>query len=162
MEELENIKKQFDELMAKAEEIVKKNEKEDERWRAGRGEAYWYVGPRFSRLDAFSDTEVLGDIDSRRWAAGNYFKTKEEAKKVAQHIRDYLILRADAKGYEPKNISLDAHYCFVFWSAGNECLETYDDGGSLSGTIYFETGEDAEASIKKHGDIWKRYLGVEE
>ena len=157
MEELENIKEQFDELMAKAEEIVKKNEKKNEGGRAGGGETYWYVGSSF---DVFSNTEMLDGIDSRRWETCNYFKAKEEAYKVSQHIKDYLILRADAKGFEPKGVSLEARYYYVFWGEVCKCLSICYDGGYLSGTIYFETEKDAKASIEKHENIWKRYLGV--
>lgn len=160
LEELDEIKKQFDELMAKAEEIVKKNggKPEDERWRAKERGKYWFVGSDFSVL---SDIEAGADLDFCRWEACNYFKTEEEAKKVARHFDDYLILRADAKGYEPKDVSCLADYYYVYWGAGGKHLKTVNDSGWLSGTIYFENEEAAEASIAKHGDIWKRYLGVE-
>lgn len=159
LEELNEIKKQFDELMAKAEEIVKKNEKVDERWRAEEGRGYWTINSDFR---VSSDIENEAEIDFRRWKACNYFKTEEEAEKVAQHFKDYLIIRADAKGFEPKNVSWGAEHYYVYWDSISKCFRTCNDGGYLSGTIYFETDEDAQASIEKHGDIWKRYLGVEE
>lgn len=159
LEELNEIKKQFDELMAKAEDIVKKNENGGERWRAEEGVGYWFICDDLSAIGAVDDGY---DIDFRRWKAGNYFKTEEETIKVAQHFKDYLILRADAKWYEAEDTSLGSNYYYVFWSAEDKRFKTLNDGGCLSGTIYFETREDAEASIEKHGDIWKRYLGVEE
>lgn len=158
MEELKEIKKQFDDLMAKAEEIVKKNEKGDERWRAKKSETYWCIG---SDLEPHIDYDNYIQVDDIHFETGNYFRTKEEAEKVAQNFKDYLILWADAKGFEPKDASCESDYYYVYWDATFECLRAYNDGGNLSGVIYFETEEDVEASIAKHGDIWKRYLGVD-
>ena len=156
MEELNEIKKQFDELMSKAEEIIKKNE-EPKRWRAKKRKKNWLIGSGFGVL---SNIEVLGDVDFRRWEAGKYFKTEEEAKKVAQHFKDYLTLRADARGFEAKDPDC---CCFhVYWDYNTHEFNTIDDSSYRSGVIYFGTREDAEASIEKHGDIWKRYLGAEE
>lgn len=158
MEELNEIKKQFDELMAKAEEIVKKNEKGDERWRARCGEEYYYiVGNDF---EVYSDSDDWAPRDDMLYGEGNYFQTEEEARKVSQHFKDYLILRADAKGYEPKGFGPRCLY--VYWDYDYEGFNTMEDSPDRSGLIYFETSKDAEASIEKHGDIWKRYLGVEE
>ena len=160
MEELNKIKKQFDELMAKAEEIVKRSGKVDGRWRAGYVEEYYYiVGNDF---EVYSDSDDYAPRDDMLYKAGNYFQTEEEAEKVAQHFKDYLILRADAKGYEAKDTSHSSDYYSVCWDAVDKCLRPSDDGLWLYGTIYFENEKDAEASIEKHGDIWKRYLGVEE
>lgn len=158
MEELENIKKQFDELMAKAEEIVKRNGKVDERWRAGYVEEYYYiVGNDF---EVYSGSDYYAPRDDMLYKAGNYFKTEEEAKKVAQHFKDYLILLADAKGFEP-DWNNDSETKWQVWYDG-ENLCTSSLYSSSWTDRHFRTKEDAEASIKKHGDIWKRYLGVEE
>ena len=158
MEELENIKKQFDELMAKAEEIVKRNGKVDGRWRAGHGEEYYsIVGYDF---EVYSDSDYYAPRDDMLYEEGNYFQTEKEAEKVAQHFKDYLVLRADAKGYEPKGFGARCFY--VYWDYDLSKLDTLDDSPDRSGLIYFENSLDANASIAKHGDIWKRYLGVEE
>lgn len=163
MEELNEIKNQFDELMAKAEEIVKKNEegdeKEDKRWRAEERGMYWYVSPGF---EALNNIEVLSGIDSRRWETCNYFKTEEEAHRVAQHFKDYLILRTDAKGFESKDIHCEDGCFYVFWNCYLSKLEIIYGTSYRRGVICFENEEDAQASVEKHGDIWKRYLGVEE
>lgn len=156
MEELNEIKKQFDDLMARAEEIVKKNENGGERWRAEEGEKYWCIG---SDLEPHSDYDDRVRVDDIHFETSNYFRTKEEAEKVAQNFKDYLILRADAKGYEPKGFG--ARCLYVYWDYVLSKLDTMEDSPDRSGLIYFETEEEAEASIAKHGDIWKRYLGVE-
>lgn len=162
MEELENIKKQFDELMAKAEEIVKRNGKVDGRWRAGYVEEYYsIVGYDF---EVHSDSDNYAPRDDMLYEEGNYFQTEEEAEKVAQHFKDYLILRADAKGFEfTRGGEVWGWQVFYdYRGEEGEFLFTYDTIDEKHQGIYFETREDAEASIKKHGDIWTRYLGVEE
>ena len=160
MEELNEIKKQFDELMSKAEEIIKKNgeKSEDKRWRAECVEEYYYiVGYDF---EVYSDSDDYAPRDDMLYKAGNYFQTEEEAEKVAQHFKDYLMLRADAKGFEAKDPECCCFY--VYWDCDTHEFNTSNDSSYRSGVIYFGTREDAEASIEKHGDIWKRYLGAEE
>lgn len=159
MEELENIKKQFDELMERAEKIVKKNgDEEPKRWRAEEGGRYYYIGEDLEPHIDYDDYTQVDDLFFTE--IGNYFQTEKEAEKVAQHIKDYLILRADAKGFEPKDLSC---YCiYAGWDCELSELDVVYGRAYRSGTIYFETEEDARASIEKHGDIWKRYLGVEE
>ena len=161
MEELNEIKKQFDDLMEKAEEIIKKHKKDDEskRWRAEENKGYYYLT---SHLKPSEWVDQRRPCDDECYKIGNYFQTEREAEKVAQHFKDYLILRADAKGFEPKDVSCESGYYYVYWGAIAKRFNTVNDVECLSGTIYFETREDAKASIEKHGDIWKRYLGVEE
>lgn len=167
MKELENIKKQFNELMGEVEKLVKKLKKktEDKPWRAEKGETYYLVKESANYSDGilgvFRDTEDGTTYDTERYELGNYFKTAEEAGKAAQHFSYYLILKRDTKGFEPDWSDIDEEKCHIHYDARNGTLTVNYQYSSACGDIYFRTRKDALASIEKHGDIWKRYLGVD-
>lgn len=165
MEELNEIKNQFNELMAKAEEIVKKygGKPEGKRWRADGGEGYYYV--QYNDLHGFEaglETEVGADEDEIAWKNRNYFRTQEEAEAVAQHFNDYLILKGDTKGFRPDFSSEEEWKWIVCYNADDGILESGCSRRRSTTPVHFQSEADAAASIEKHGDIWKRYLGVKE
>lgn len=55
------------------------------RWRAENDEVYYCVSPAGEVIE---EIEALTVIDTRRYEAGNYFKTYAAAEKVAKQIRD--------------------------------------------------------------------------
>lgn len=55
------------------------------RWRAKKGEEYYYVSSDFDVLFGY---ENFGEVDYKAYTFGNYFKTKEAAEKVAEQIRE--------------------------------------------------------------------------
>lgn len=92
---------------------------------------------------------------------GNYFETKEEAKKHLEWLKARAVLIEDTKGFKPDwtdfnqmkyHVQYDYEDCeFGVWSSSfNKYCE-----------IHFATEEDAENSIKAHEKEWKIYLGVE-
>lgn len=99
------------------------------------------------------------DIHLRK-AIGNYFETKEEAKKHLEWLKARAILLEDTKGFKPDyNDDFHKKY-FVYYSQivqrlGVGFTTEHRDG------IFFKTSNDAENSIKAHEKEWKIYLGVE-
>lgn len=168
-EEFEKIETRLYKLIEESEELIekyKKEETEDKPWRARVGEVYFEVGNNICDCNgvmrADRQLEQNANYDIKNYGGGNYFHTEEEAEKVAQHINDYLILRRDTKGFEPDWNNGDEIKYQVGGNANAGELEIGSQWGFSWTNIYFRTSADAKASIEKHGDIWKRYLGVEE
>lgn len=68
------------------------------RWRANRNEKYYYIG-LYGEVDF--DEENGHIIDDKKYELGNYFKTKEEAEKVAnskEHQEFWAKVRAGEIG----------------------------------------------------------------
>lgn len=55
------------------------------RWRALYNENYYLIG---SELTVDCQSEIENVVDDNRYNAGNYFKTREAAEKVAEQIRE--------------------------------------------------------------------------
>lgn len=55
------------------------------RWRALYNENYYLIG---SELTVYCQSEIGYVVDDSRYNAGNYFKTREAAEKVAKQIRE--------------------------------------------------------------------------
>ncbi len=55
------------------------------RWRANKGECYFYVN-RFTNINLMRD--YRDDVDAGLYSLSNYFKTEEAAQKVAGQIRE--------------------------------------------------------------------------
>lgn len=74
-----------------AEEIRRKvntiNKKYKKRWRADEGEEYYFIT---SAGYITSGKDVYAMVDTDRYRAGNYFETKEQAKKVLEKIKNIL------------------------------------------------------------------------
>lgn len=85
MEELENMKKAYDEFISKAEELAEKiKEKENEIWKPKNGEEYFYINDDGSIENTDWVDKNLSDKCS--YELGNCFKTEEEAEKVKRHL----------------------------------------------------------------------------
>ena len=133
---------------------------EYERWRAEPGGNYWCVDDDY--LESVEVREAGWDIDTARYAAGNYFKTCDEARKAANWIKSFAVLRDDAKGFKPDWGDVEQ----VKW-----CVYYDHDGDELSIDVWhtcqdsilsFATGADAKASIKNHRQEWLTFFGMEE
>lgn len=58
---------------------------EDIRWRAKKGECYYILDSFFN---VAKTTDTLGKFDDKLYNAGNYFRSEEDAQKVADQIKD--------------------------------------------------------------------------
>lgn len=122
MMKLEELKQELMETKNKCAEIEKKiNELEKQtsevRWRAKGNEVYYYF---------HSDGEIVNACDycdkrvTDRYNLGNYFRTKEEAEKVAEKMKIYNRL---------KDLALRLN-------AGKEF--DWEDGGQTKYSIYYD------------------------
>ena len=167
MEELEKIKAEIEkenteheqrikDLMAKLEEP---KEPEYKRWRAKKGERYFCI-------DAVGciQTEVDGKYiqDDCGYRLGNHFETEAEAELCKQKLIAYQTIKDDTKGFKPDWGNENQYKYYVEYEHSFDELMTNCDIFRQNLTIYFETEEDAQASINKHKKEWKILLDVKE
>lgn len=81
----------LDELKKKYEELGKeiKRLEESERWRAKKGEKYFFV---YNDGVVFSDSDDFYNVDNFRYQTRNYFKTEEEAQAYLDNLNTYYEL----------------------------------------------------------------------
>lgn len=125
-------------------------------WDLKDGDIYYQI-TKSGDTAAFEWDGNMYDIDSRK--VGNVFLTKKEAEKEIARRKAKVILERDTKGFKPSRSNGYRHVEVYYTDEGG--LDTAFDRG-LDGCIYFESYEDAEASIKAHPNEWKTYLRVEE
>ena len=131
---------------------------EHKRWRAENEQEYFYIdGEGF----VSGDGECFHSSDDRRFALGNYFKTREEAGKALDWLKAFTVLRDDTKGFKPNWGSPEIPKYFVTYDYRLEELWVGSDLKYQSKPIYFKSRKDAKASIKAHEKEWLTYFGVE-
>ena len=136
-------------------------EEEFKRWRAEPKKAYYY-------LDDEADVRFSSDdhypVDNRRHRCGNYFQTIDEAQALADYLKALAVVRDDAKGFKPDWGDITQSKFYVYYWKDREHLfinEAWQNAGNgVFGLPYFETAEDAQASIDKHEKEWKTIFGV--
>ena len=139
-------------------------EKPPKRWRAYKGEFYYYVGyggTVHQGLDAY------GRLCNGNYKIGNYFATEEKARAYVDYLKALATVRDDAKGFVPdwkeggQKWYVRASHCADGSNA--LCVDftcAYQENG-VFGLPYFESRADAEASIKKHRREWETIFGIE-
>ena len=60
---------------------------EKTRWRAKEGDKYWMLSSALAGLKMQEDNDVT---DQAFWKCGNYFKTKEQAERAGEAIKEVL------------------------------------------------------------------------
>ena len=147
---------------ADVEEWLEEIKPEFKRWRAKDGEPYFYVNHDAGVL---SSREDLCPVDNDRHRLGNYFQTKEEAQAHVNYLKAIAVVREDAKGFEPdwsdnEQPKFNVHYWHKKEILLISDLYQFEDNG-VFGLPYFETEEDARASIDKHKKEWETIFGIE-
>lgn len=125
--------------------------KEHKRWRAEEGETYFLVDG-FGDLD--NDTEDRMYWDDFRWSTGNYFKTKQEARRYRDYLLAYQELRDLAEGFVPDWEDQDQLKYHIYYRGDeNEYRLTFQSSANYSGisVVQFETREKIENAIKVLG-----------
>lgn len=87
MQNLEELKKKYEELGKEIERLEK--QKENKRWRATNDTRY-FILDSWGRI--ISVTDALGPSDEFRYKTRNYFKTHEEAQRYLDNINTYYDL----------------------------------------------------------------------
>ncbi len=165
LDKISELEQQLVELRAKIEKEEKENKGAGKRWRANRGEDYWYVtdwGITIQEEDARSTNSAT---DNYRYDTHNYFQTEEEARKYASVLETERQLKKFADEHnEPidwgninqKKWSL--YYNYNCYSVG--IAEIYTTKNSR--VVYFSSKELAEQAIDAIGEEKiKEYLTYE-
>lgn len=144
-------------------EWLEEIEPEYKRWRASRGDEYFYL----------QDTGIIGSdkeigvlCDDLRYSLGNYFETRDEADAYLDYLKALAVVRDDAEGFKPDWLDGEQAKVYVGYSHYKEDLSIgeawYDEDTGVFGLPYFATKEDAEASIEKHEKEWKTIFGIKD
>lgn len=133
---------------------------EYKRWRGWFGDTYYLVT---DALSVDEETEQGCALDERLYAAGNYFKTEEEAQKAADWLKAFAILRDDTKGFKPDwGDAGQKKWCVRNDRCGGKLVVDFFIQWDFGSVIFFPTKADAEASTKNHKQEWLTFFGVEE
>ena len=123
-----------------------------ERRRARQSNVYWFID---DVGDEKYEIETGHTIDDFRWMLSNYFKNKKEAKAYKKYLLARQVLLDDAKG--GKFIVGGNNYCDYYdhvFNSWEHCVDRNEDRQYL-GSIYFQSEDDLEESLKKHKDQWE-------
>lgn len=121
---------------------------DDKRWRAEKGEGYWYVND-CGAIKHYHDYRDV--VDNFRFTTGNYFKTKKEAEAYKEYLIARQVLLDDAEG--GKFIPYKMNYCLLNNLSGDWLLDwTYS---YEQGRIYFKDRESLKKSLKEHEEQWE-------
>lgn len=157
-EETKKLQETIDELKERVERLEIENAclKGKTSWKPGRSEEYYIIEGGVIEHCA----NVVQTPTDLAIAAGNCFKTREEAEELLEWLKARKTLLDDTKGFKPdwENGMDKFHvYCDVlvekFYADAYRC--TNNGVG-----IWFETIEDAKESIKKHEKEWRIYMGL--
>nr|DAT10655.1 MAG TPA: hypothetical protein [Caudoviricetes sp.] len=92
---------------------------------------------------------------------GNYFETREEAKKYLEYLKAKEVIKQDTKGFKPNWKNCENKY-YGYWNSGKDSLGYLVSYITKYSDICFKTEEDIEESFEKHPDEWKTYLTYEQ
>lgn len=90
MENLEELKKKYEELGQKINELENNLKNKNNRSRVNYDCKYYYIN---GYSEIASDEECNCKIDDSRYNIGNYFKTKEQGGKVLEKLKIYTKLK---------------------------------------------------------------------
>ena len=89
---------------------------------------------------------------------GNYFETREEAKKYLEYLKAKEIIKQDTKGFKPDwEYGVQKKY-YGYWDFYHKKFGSSYALFNKNSEIYFKSEEDIEESLKKHPEEWKTYL----
>lgn len=125
------------------------------RWRAKRNDSYYWLTEDLGVVEEREDGCAL---DERLYAAGNYFKTEKEARKAANWLKAFAVLRDDTRGLKPDWENSDQDKWHVYYDHHEKELAVNLVWTQQGGPLHFATQEDAEASIKNHEREWLTYF----
>lgn len=81
-------RKAYSLLKKEEEESQQKKETPKERWRAEKGEVYYFFD---GLMKLHTDVDDQTICDDMCWQIGNYFQTREQAEAAAQKVKDLLL-----------------------------------------------------------------------
>lgn len=122
------------------------------RWRAKENRRHYFV-------DDWGDVDYDYDVglpsSTFRYNIGNYFKNEEEAEAYKEYLLAKQVLLDDAEGgkWAKNGNNWCAYYDYDFnrWIKHSD----YPDNLQIISTIYFQSREGLEQSLKEHKDQWE-------
>lgn len=152
MENLEELKKQYEELGQKINELENNLKNKNNRSRVNHGCEYYYID-EYSEIA--SDEEYNVELDDSRYNIGNYFKTKEQAKKALRKTLIYTKLKdlanrlSEEEPVDWDNIDQDK---FCIYNENNRLLQDSRCYTQNLGDIYCTCEDFLEIAIKEIGE----------
>lgn len=143
---------------------AEKEEKENKRWRAEKGENYWTVSDyRRVKVDVEFGADSSGD--NFRYDTHNYFQTEDEARRYAKMLETERQLKkfADEHNGEIDWSNVDKYKYILYYSyIANRVSINSVSSLRDARVIYFSSKEIAEQAIKTIGEEKiKEYLTYE-
>ena len=127
-------------------------------------EQIYYVdnlGGYVSKIDK-NQLAIFPTLIANLKSIGNYFETREEAKKYLEYLKAKTIIKQDTKGFKPDWTNYDEEKYLGFWDFDEDGLDWLPRNSFKEAFIYFKSREDIEESFKKHPEEWKTYLNYEQ
>lgn len=153
MESLEELKKKYEELGQKINELKNNLKNKNNRSRVNRNCKYYYIS---GCLEIYSDEECNCKIDDSRYNIGNYFKTKEQAEKALRKTLTYTKLKdlADRLSEDDpvdwSNVDQDK-FCIYYDAHCNSLLQNSLCYTKYAGCIYCTSPKFLDVAIEEIG-----------
>ena len=165
MENLEELKKKYEELGQKIIELENNLKNKNNRSRVNRGCEYYYItGCSMTGCSqTASDKECNCKIDDSRYNIGNYFKTKEQAEKALRKILIYVKLKDLADRLSEKDpvdwSNSDQYKFYIYYDHRyNSLLQDSFCYTHYIGSIYCTCEDFLDEAIKEIGEEELREL----
>ena len=156
---MEELLKELEEVKAKIIEIEKKiKEQKNRRWKPKIAEEWYYIG---IAGQVMTNNMWGGEYEESMYNLGNYFRTREEAKFIAEKLKIITKLKEFAETEDAVWGGSKAHY-YIVWN----CIECEINICSTcmikQNEIYFASKDDAIKAVSAVGKdrIRKYYLGM--
>ena len=154
-EQIKQLREEFEARLVELEASTKQPEPW-KRWRAEKGDPYWFVSPN-GTIHVWDESGAV--INDERFARGNYYRTKEEAIRADERDLAHQEFKDMAEGY--KFIGGEENWYIYFDVVDKEfyadsCVACKED------TVYFPSEEKLKQAMEKLGeDKLKLICGVE-
>lgn len=160
MENLEELKKKYEELGQKINELENNLKNKNNRSRVNHHCKYYYING-YSEIG--SDEENNLGLDENRYNIGNYFKTKEQSEKVLNKLKIYTKLKdlanrlseedpVDWSNSDQYKFYIDYNHHYNYFSQDSFCYIHY------IGNIYCTSPHFLDKAIKEIGEEELREL----
>lgn len=152
MENLEELKKKYEELGQKINELENNLKNKNNRSRVGYDCKYYYIN---GYSEIATNEECNCELDDGRYNIGNYFKTKEEGEKVLGKLKIYTKLKdlanrlSENEPLDWDNIDQDK---FCIYNENNRLLQDSRCYTQNLGNIYCTCEDFLEIAIKEIGE----------
>lgn len=130
------------------------------RWRAKKGECYFYLDSAGGKSSA---SEINHETDNYRYNTGNYFQTEEQVEAKEQYDISSQKIKDSAEGFVGnwKDDNEEKYFIIFDWDSNSYKVRGDSYEQNLNET-YFETVEQAEKCIDEneaHLDVVRDYKG---